>query len=78
MKKLYILFLTIFTMLACKNDTKKSVSPQEVNVYTHRHYPADQELFAAFEKETGIKVNVINLQQMFLLLLMLGVWFVQK
>ena len=60
MKKLYILFLTIFTMLACKNETKKSVSPQEVNVYTHRHYPADQELFAAFEKETGIKVNVIN------------------
>lgn len=60
MKKFYILFFTIFTMLACKNETKKDVSPQEVNVYTHRHYPADQELFTAFEKETDIKVNVIN------------------
>jgi iron(III) transport system substrate-binding protein len=29
-----------------------------VNVYTHRHYDADKQLFAEFEKETGIKVNV--------------------
>lgn len=29
-----------------------------VNVYTHRYYDADKELFALFEKETGIKVNV--------------------
>lgn len=35
-------------------------SEQVVNVYTHRHYPADQKLFAAFTAETGIKVNVIQ------------------
>jgi iron(III) transport system substrate-binding protein len=29
-------------------------------VYTHRHYKSDQELFAKFEKQTGIKVNVVN------------------
>ena len=30
----------------------------EVNIYSHRHYSADQELFDDFEAETGIKVNV--------------------
>ena len=33
---------------------------EEVNVYTHRHYEADQKLFDAFAEETGIKVNVVN------------------
>ena len=31
-----------------------------VNVYTHRHYPADKELFAEFTKQTGIEVNVVS------------------
>ena len=39
---------------------KMEMIVQEVNVYTHRHYPTDQELFAQFEKQTGIKVNVVN------------------
>ncbi|WBX72552.1 Fe(3+) ABC transporter substrate-binding protein [Tenacibaculum pacificus] len=48
-------------MLQCKKEQKKeAVKQQEVNVYTHRHYKADQELFAQFEKETGVKVNVVN------------------
>jgi len=33
---------------------------EEVNIYTHRHYDADQSLFAQFEEETGIKVNVVT------------------
>jgi iron(III) transport system substrate-binding protein len=32
----------------------------EVNVYTHRHYESDQELFRRFEQQTGIKVNVVS------------------
>jgi iron(III) transport system substrate-binding protein len=31
-----------------------------VNVYTHRHYEADNQLYKKFTDETGIKVNVIN------------------
>lgn len=31
-----------------------------VNVYTHRHYDADQQLFDQFTEETGIKVNVVS------------------
>lgn len=32
----------------------------EVNVYSHRHYDSDQLLYDAFEKKTGIKVNVVK------------------
>ncbi|MBL7985803.1 MAG: extracellular solute-binding protein, partial [Flavobacteriales bacterium] len=30
-----------------------------VNVYTHRHYDTDKEIFARFTAETGIAVNVV-------------------
>ena len=40
-------------------STKMEEKPQEVvNVYSHRFYDADKELFKAFEDKTGIKVNV--------------------
>lgn len=32
----------------------------EVNVYSHRHYDSDKELFKKFEDKTGIKVNVVT------------------
>jgi iron(III) transport system substrate-binding protein len=31
-----------------------------VNVYSHRHYDIDQQLFARFTEETGIRVNVVT------------------
>ena len=34
--------------------------PREVNVYTHRHYDTDKQLFEAFTAKTGIKVNVVE------------------
>jgi iron(III) transport system substrate-binding protein len=45
--------------MACSGE-QKTAQTQEVNVYTHRHYEADQALFDQFTSETGIKVNVIN------------------
>ncbi len=47
-----ILSLSIFS--CASNDE------EVVNIYTHRHYAADQELFARFTELTGIKVNVVN------------------
>jgi iron(III) transport system substrate-binding protein len=35
-------------------------SEKVVNVYSHRHYPADQQLYDEFTKQTGIKVNVVQ------------------
>jgi len=32
----------------------------EVNVYSHRHYDTDKQLFKMFEEKSGIKVNVVK------------------
>ncbi len=32
----------------------------DVNVYSHRHYDSDTQLFKMFEEKTGIKVNVVK------------------
>lgn len=37
-----------------------TAAAQEVNVYSSRHYDTDQQLYDAFTKNTGIKVNVIQ------------------
>lgn len=36
------------------------LAASEVNVYSHRHYDTDKKLFKMFEKQTGIKVNVVK------------------
>jgi len=33
---------------------------QVVNVYSHRHYDADQEVYSRFTEQTGIEVNVVQ------------------
>jgi iron(III) transport system substrate-binding protein len=33
---------------------------QEVNIYSHRHYDTDKKLYKMFEKDTGIKVNIVK------------------
>ncbi|MFZ5554466.1 MAG: Fe(3+) ABC transporter substrate-binding protein [Bacteroidota bacterium] len=66
MKKIIIPVLAMLVWQSCFVSDKKEVKkdaegkPMEVNVYSHRHYDVDKEIFAAFEKETGIKVNVIE------------------
>ena len=32
----------------------------EVNIYSHRHYPSDKILFEKFTEKTGIKVNIVQ------------------
>lgn len=32
----------------------------EVNIYSHRHYDTDKQLYKIFEKDTGIKVNIVT------------------
>ena len=64
MKKTLVGLLALTLMFSCKNSEEKNENAesenQELNVYTHRHYESDQELFKQFEEETGITVNVIN------------------
>lgn len=68
MKKLLLTITAISLLVACKNEGEKKENStvqeaskeQVVNVYTHRHYESDQDIFERFEKKTGIKVKVIN------------------
>ncbi|RXT15546.1 Fe(3+) ABC transporter substrate-binding protein [Ammoniphilus sp. CFH 90114] len=39
---------------------KEPAGPQEVNVYTARHYEIDDKLFEEFKTKTGITVNVVK------------------
>lgn len=36
------------------------LASSEVNVYSHRHYDTDKQLFKMFEEKTGIRVNVVK------------------
>ena len=67
MKKLILAIATISLVVSCgkskKNEnkaTEETTKEQVVNVYTHRHYEPDQNIFKMFEDKTGIKVKVIN------------------
>lgn len=60
MKKIVALLVILVVFASCENGASKEESSKELNVYTHRHYESDQEIFKLFEDETGIKVNVIN------------------
>ena len=52
----FVLALSGALLFACGSGEKQEV----VNVYTHRHYEADQKLFDMFTEATGIKVNVVS------------------
>lgn len=54
--RLGLFALTITLFLSCGNASDEKV----VNVYTHRHYKADDQLFAKFTEQTGIKINIVN------------------
>ena len=53
---LSICVLLAYLFLGCKGSAEQEKA--EVNVYTHRYYDIDKDLFKAFEEETGVKVNV--------------------
>ena len=57
---LYLIVILLYSCTVGSNKERVNEIKQEVNVYTHRHYAPDKELFARFEKEQNIKVNVIN------------------
>src|SRR5690554_182158 len=61
MNKILKFILPVFAisiLASCGESTNKK--EEVVNIYTHRHYKADDELFAKFTDETGIQVNIVN------------------
>jgi iron(III) transport system substrate-binding protein len=53
------LWILPFVLAGCAGPQADTASEKVVRLYTHRHYDTDKELFAAFEQETGIRVEVI-------------------
>ncbi len=49
---------TLKVLLASSIVASFALAGEVVNLYTQRHYDADKQLYADFEKKTGIKVNV--------------------
>ncbi len=61
MKSLKLLSLVVLIAISCAAPQKEEAQEDKViNVYSHRHYDADKMIWAAFEEETGIKVNVVR------------------
>lgn len=63
MRRLPLFCLLAFTAVGCgspESATDTTAEPQVLNVYSTRHYDADDALFDRFEEETGIQVNVIE------------------
>lgn len=58
--KIALLGIALVGLGACESDTQTEQKEEVVNVYTHRHYEADQQLFDQFTEETGIAVNVVS------------------
>jgi iron(III) transport system substrate-binding protein len=53
--------MSVAFLAACSGDSGADGASQDagvVNVYSHRHYDTDQELFRRFTESTGILVNV--------------------
>jgi iron(III) transport system substrate-binding protein len=55
-----LLFLSMCSPQKSEYTDDQTTVEKIVNVYTHRHYEPDQRLFEEFERETSIKVNVVN------------------
>lgn len=50
----------MFKTLLLSTIAVLSLAAAEVNVYSHRHYPSDEQLFKQFTAKTGIKINLIK------------------
>jgi iron(III) transport system substrate-binding protein len=52
-----------FALVGCSPKTDSQVgSKGEINLYSARHYDADEQLYSLFEKETGIAINRIEMK----------------
>jgi iron(III) transport system substrate-binding protein len=61
--KYLVLVIAAMAMIGCspKSGTNAG-SKGEINLYSARHYDADEQLYSLFEKETGIAINRIEMK----------------
>lgn len=59
-KFLILALLIVSITVAFLPNTNEEVQSEEVNIYTSRHYDADDFLYEKFTQKTGIQVNIIS------------------
>jgi iron(III) transport system substrate-binding protein len=59
-KFLILALLIVSITLVFLSNTNEEVQSEEVNIYTSRHYDADDFLYEKFTQKTGIQVNIIS------------------
>jgi iron(III) transport system substrate-binding protein len=62
-KNTLILLFSVLFLSSCFQDSQNRENiglSREVNLYTDRHYPVDDSIFRLFEREYGIRVNVVK------------------
>ena len=57
MKRILVFISAFLILFSCDETPNKS---NEINLYSQRHYKVDEQQYEAFEKQTGIKVNVVK------------------
>jgi iron(III) transport system substrate-binding protein len=63
LKSLLFVAGTLLLLASCTNPNPsepQEKAPEELTLYTHRHYDADKVIFRKFEEQTGIKINVVK------------------
>tara|TARA_B100001029_G_scaffold88050_1_gene72181 strand:- start:103 stop:1149 length:1047 start_codon:yes stop_codon:yes gene_type:complete len=58
--KYLLLALLVSSIILIFINTNDEIQSKEVNIYTSRHYDADDLLYKQFTKNTGIEVNIIS------------------
>jgi iron(III) transport system substrate-binding protein len=59
-KFLILALLIVSITVVFLSNTNEEVQSEEVNIYTSRHYDADDFLYEKFTQKTGIQVNIIS------------------
>lgn len=52
----------LMVIAGCQQDKSATANQGEVNIYSARHYDADEQLYDLFEKKTGITLNRIEMK----------------
>ncbi len=60
MIRLKLLMFCLVALLTACSDSSTKQAEATLTLYTHRHYDSDKVIIENFEKETGIKINVVK------------------
>lgn len=61
-KLLLVITMMLFVAAGCSNTNNEEVPMESINVYTSRDYEVDRQIFNQFTADTGIAINLVELE----------------